>query len=294
MPILSIIVPVYNAEKTIKKCLDSILSQTLKDIEIILVNDFSNDKTIEIIENYKDERIVLINNEENKKTGLSRNIGLSKANGKYIGFVDNDDWVDEDYFEKMINEIEKNQDDICVTLKIKNHTNKKIKPHLSLNKDLKEVVFVERTAPWAKIFKKDFLIENNILFDNHRGEDIYPAFLSAYLTDKICSIKNSNYNCNIRINSVSHKKINEEDLEEIRVYKKILSKVNDKYWLKLIKKRAFISFEFLYNCADKNLKKELIKEFELTFNKKFSNKEYLFFKISRKIYQIKTFLRALV
>ncbi len=101
---VSIIVPVYNVEKYLDKCLQSLINQTLKDIEIICVNDGSTDNSLEILERYakKDSRIIIIN-QENQGLSGARNSGLKKANGEYIGFVDSDDWVDLNFFEKLYN-----------------------------------------------------------------------------------------------------------------------------------------------------------------------------------------------
>lgn len=111
-PIVSIIVPVYNGEKTIKKCLDSILAQTLKEIEIIVINDNSSDSTLQILKSYKKE-IVLINNDKNVGPAESRNKGLAKAKGKYIGFVDSDDYIDRDMYKTMVDNMNDDTDLVC-------------------------------------------------------------------------------------------------------------------------------------------------------------------------------------
>lgn len=97
---VSIIVPVYNGEKLLKRCLKSLLNQTLQDIEIICVNDGSTDNSVKIIKKYLDSRLKLINNNINSGLSVSRNKGMEIATGEYVGFVDCDDWVDNDYFEK--------------------------------------------------------------------------------------------------------------------------------------------------------------------------------------------------
>ena len=86
---LSIIIPVYNAEKYLKTCLDSILNQTYKDIEVICVNDCSKDDSLKILEEYarKDKRVQIINNETNLGPGANRNIGIKRARGKYLTFI---------------------------------------------------------------------------------------------------------------------------------------------------------------------------------------------------------------
>ncbi len=101
-PKVSIIVPVYNAENYLSRCLDSLLSQKLKDIEIIAVNDGSTDRSLDLLRKYKkqDSRIVVIDN-QNSGVSSARNTGLSAARGEYIGFVDADDWVDLDMYKEM-------------------------------------------------------------------------------------------------------------------------------------------------------------------------------------------------
>ena len=102
---VSVIIPVYNAEKYLKKCLDSVINQTLPDIEIICVNDCSKDSSLNILKEYslKDERIKIIDCEQNGGESVARNIGIDNASGDYLAFVDNDDVIDLDFFEKLYN-----------------------------------------------------------------------------------------------------------------------------------------------------------------------------------------------
>lgn len=112
---VSIIVPVYNVEKYIDRCLNSLVNQTLKEIEIIIVNDNTPDNSMKICEEYakRDNRIKIYNKEQNEGLGLTRNYGIKKANGEYIAFVDSDDYVDNDFYEKLYNKIIKTNSDIC-------------------------------------------------------------------------------------------------------------------------------------------------------------------------------------
>ena len=103
-PIVSVIVPAYNASKTIRKCLDSLINQTLKDIEIIVINDCSQDDTANIIKN-EYPQVVFVDNEVNCGPSISRNKGLEIAKGKYIGFVDSDDYVNLQMYEKMVEQM---------------------------------------------------------------------------------------------------------------------------------------------------------------------------------------------
>jgi len=111
---VSVIVPVYNVEKYLGKCLDSLIGQTLKDIEIICINDGSTDNSLSILEKYakQDSRIKIIN-QENQGIANTRNKSIKLAQGEYIGFVDSDDWVSCDFFEKLYNAALKYEADIA-------------------------------------------------------------------------------------------------------------------------------------------------------------------------------------
>ncbi len=113
-PLVSVIVPVYKVEKYINKCLDSILSQTYRNIEIILVDDGSPDRCPEICDEYarKDNRVKVIH-KENGGVSSARNRGIEESNGEYITFVDADDWIEPDMYEKMVkNLIDSNADSV--------------------------------------------------------------------------------------------------------------------------------------------------------------------------------------
>lgn len=99
---ISIIIPVYNLEDYIKKCLDSVFAQTYKNIEVIIVNDYSTDKSIDIINNYKDDRLKIINHDTNKGAGWARRTGIEQATGDYVITVDGDDWLSSDFIEKLV------------------------------------------------------------------------------------------------------------------------------------------------------------------------------------------------
>ena len=135
---ISVVIPVYNVEPFIKQCLDSLINQTLKEIEIILVDDCSTDSSGEICDEYaaKDNRVVVIHNKKNIRQGLSRNKGIEIAKGEYIGFVDPDDWVDLDFFEKLYNTAKKNNSDIVKTEPIRVNSDGSQELNTSLNKTI--------------------------------------------------------------------------------------------------------------------------------------------------------------
>lgn len=102
-PKVSVIIPVYNTEKYLSRCLDSVLSNTYKNLEVICINDGSTDNSINILDNYKasDERVIVIN-QKNSGVSAARNAGLNAATGEYIAFIDSDDWVHPQYFEILL------------------------------------------------------------------------------------------------------------------------------------------------------------------------------------------------
>ena len=115
-PKISVIVSVYNTEKYIEKCLDSLMNQTYNNMEIVVINDCSTDGSLKILKKYakKYNNIILIENKENKGLSYSRNVGLEKATGEYIGYIDSDDYVDHDYYEKMMKAIKKEKSEIAI------------------------------------------------------------------------------------------------------------------------------------------------------------------------------------
>ena len=167
---VSVIVPVYNTSKYLRRCLDSLVNQTLKDIEIIIINDRSTDNSKDIIEEYKNNysNIKVIHNKTNKGIGYNRNLGIKEASGKYISFIDSDDWVSLDMYEKMYNKASKDKNDlvICNYYKMleENDVVRKIECDyfISERKDtnLEEtpsLINEVNLAPWNKLYKKELL-----------------------------------------------------------------------------------------------------------------------------------------
>lgn len=115
MPKVSIIIPVYNVEKYLRQCLDSVVNQTLTDIEIICVNDCSPDNSLSILKEYaeNDNRIKIIDLKENVGLGQARNIAMQQATGEYIMFVDSDDWLELVACKKAYDRINTNESDVC-------------------------------------------------------------------------------------------------------------------------------------------------------------------------------------
>ena len=213
---ISIIIPVYNSEKYIEKCLNSILKQKYTNYEIIIVNDGSKDNSQVIIDefvnNYPEKIKAFL--QENKGVSVTRNEAILKATGDYIMFVDNDDFLDDDYLETYINEVETNDYDIVLG-GYKRVTNEKILKKVILNDDewAKFVVM----APWAKLYKTSFLVENNTVFlKNNIGEDVYFNLKAVLMTDKIKIINYAGYNWFFNTESVSN--TNQKNIKNLSVY----------------------------------------------------------------------------
>lgn len=211
MPKITVIIPVYNSEMYLENCLKSVVSQTLKDIEIICVNDCSKDNSWNIVKKFadNDERFVLIENSENKKQGYCRNIGINKAKSDYIHFLDSDDWLaDNNFYQTVYEELSHNDIDIFVFNDYEYHEDKNI---LVEDEKLKRFPFIYNSfdinndsdvitsdikltgMAWDKIYKRDFLIKNNIIFaEGMFWEDILFNFLLKISSPKI-KIKDEKY-----------------------------------------------------------------------------------------------------
>lgn len=202
---LSIIIPVYNLEQYIEKCLNSILAQSFNDYEIICINDGSTDNSLEILNRYKDKIVII--DKENEGSGVARNVGIDKAKGEYIFFVDGDDWLEDNCLEKMVNEADKLNTDILIfgglsyySDKGKNGGYSKDKlPKKYLNKifsanDIKNDIFKFPSTIWTKLYKREFLLKNNIRFQNIKvGQDQLPFFHSMITAERIAILAENLY-----------------------------------------------------------------------------------------------------
>lgn len=172
---VSIIIPIYNVEKYLRECLDSVINQTLKDIEIICVNDGSTDCSLEIIKEYasKDNRIKVIN-KQNSGYGASMNMGLEAATADYIGIVESDDIAKPEMFEELYNLITKNECEIAKSnfYLYFSSPHKLIQENIIKDKIANKVTNAKETncifdfppSIWSALYKREFLTKNNIKF----------------------------------------------------------------------------------------------------------------------------------
>jgi glycosyltransferase involved in cell wall biosynthesis len=226
---ISVIIPVYNVAPYIRKCLDSVINQTYKNLEIILVNDGSTDKSGSICDEYKatDKRIQVFS-KKNGGVSSAKNIGLNNATGKYIGFVDSDDWVEPDMYENMYNAAEKNNVQISVCGYYKN--NNVIKNKTTISQDiittenmllypLKRDYYMGFCGyTWNKLFLADVMLK----FDEsiHYGEDVLLYSQIVLKGDCIGTfIDKPLYHYRQRNDSIANSKSIETKKDILKVYK---------------------------------------------------------------------------
>ena len=204
---VSVIIPVYNTEKYLEKCLESVCNQTLSDIEIICINDCSTDNSCEILNRCaaNDERIKIINFPENRGAAAARNAGIDAATGEYIGFVDSDDYIDLNFYEKLyIGATTSNADIVKSNLKYTGWNTPSSGSYYNLN-DVKKSKYKFNHVPTA-IFKRSLLLQNNIFFPENSecAEDSVFEILAASACNKIEIVEDVCYYYVFRQNSLNH------------------------------------------------------------------------------------------
>ena len=200
-PKVSVIIPVYNTEKYLRQCLDSVVNQTLKEIEIICVDDGSTDSSLEILKEYakKDNRFIILT-QENLHAGVARNAGLTVAKGEYVSFLDSDDWFELDMLLEMVTNIEKEKSEICccqyknintITGEIEGFRgiNINCKPNSIVTYNKKDytnnLYSISNPMPWNKMFSHKFIRDNSIRFQSLiSSNDIYFSMLSMSFCNK--------------------------------------------------------------------------------------------------------------
>lgn len=215
-PLASVIVPVYNVSKYIEQCLQSLLLQTMKEIEIIVVDDCGTDDSIKKAEKLakKDKRIKIIHNKNNQGLAESRNIGLKHVKSKYVAFLDSDDWVDDDFIEKLYNACEKEKADIAVSdvIYYYNQT-KQMRGWVSTwnFKSGKKVVLdpinkqynIYACACWNKLYNTELFTKFSLEFPKGLYiEDVPITFMTSMLANKIVLVEDTKLYYRMRDDSI--------------------------------------------------------------------------------------------
>ena len=278
---ISIIVPIYNSEKDLDQCIESIVNQTYKNLEIILVNDGSTDNSVNICKKWEsnDSRIVLID-KQNEGVAKARNDGLKRATGNYIGFVDHDDFIDSNMYEIMLEDMLEHNADIvmCSSTGIyeDGSTIKGYPSYKSFEIDKKELIKrmqsyekIFCSSVWSKLYKREVIGELEFDTEIILGDDYYFNGIAYTNIDKLYYDERSLYNYRIREGSISRRKVDKHFFDKYLV----MDKLSDYYEKNNIGKsedfdemRFGISYEILYGLyvygGDRKTKKEWKKIFK--------------------------------
>lgn len=282
---VSIIIPVYNAEKYLYKCIHSVINQTYKDIEIIIINDGSTDSSLLICRKFEknDSRIRIIN-KKNEGVSKARNIGIDYAKGKYIAFIDADDYIEKNMIENMFNRITKENADmiLCNYTNVNNEEKKLIKYNLkqvvtgceNINNNI-IIPLIERDknekkhkiegfrSPWGKLFNKDIIDKFKLRFNEKMsiGEDF------------IFNLQFMSHSHALTFDEASYYYYVTNSNSALMKYKK---NCWEKYYRPIIiNLNQFLKDNMLYNQAELRVFKLIIKYFFIClYNEKKSDKFY--------------------
>ena len=279
---VSIIVPAYNVEDYIQKCLESLVNQTLQDIEILVVNDGSTDQTKSRIEKFMLAYPEKIKYLEKTNGGLSdaRNYGLPSANGKYIGFVDSDDYVEPTMFEEMFNKAEEENSDMVECDFIWEYPNKKRVDTGKIYEGKKEAFVYARVVAWNKLIKRETLEKANIKFPKGlRYEDTEFFYKLLPSLEKISFIKKPLVHYIQRSNSIANTQ-NERVKEIFEIWDNIFKFYKENNLFEEYKNEIEYTYSRFLLCSsllrivkvgDKKTRKELEKRTWEELNSNFPN-----------------------
>lgn len=223
---ISVILPVYNSEKYLRECLDSLVNQTFKDIEILCIDDGSSDSSLEILKEYEkaDNRITVIS-QENQGVAKTRNDGLNLVRGNYVYFMDADDELDKNAFKKLHDNLISNGSDFCIMKTVfvngeegykfpafdldKEFSNVNFDKFTFTYKDVKTHVLNDLFAPWLKMYEREFLVNGNFTFPDIKSYSDAPFHVKTMLeAEKISFIPEYLYRYRENADSLVHSSSN--------------------------------------------------------------------------------------
>lgn len=247
---VSVIVPVYNVEKYIDRCLSSLVNQSFKDYEIIVVNDGSPDNSQKIIDSYVDRYPNLVKSviKKNGGQGSARNLGIDLSKGKYVMFVDSDDYVEITMIEKLYKKVVEDDCEIVICNNYIEYENgnkvEDFDESIYLNEE--NTYLFSKPAVWNKIFLKDLIIKNKIKFREKLWYEDFDFTVNIYgLTKKIGFVSQPLYNYIIREGSTMNNSNIQRNLEIIMAFDEIIKfykskKIYEKYY-------KYLEFLAIYN-----------------------------------------------
>lgn len=279
--LISVIVPFYNGEKYLKECIDSILNQDYKKLEILLVNDGSKDITINLLREYeeKDKRVILIN-QKNAGVSSARNSALDKATGKYICLIDQDDYIDKDYISYFYKLIKENNADIALTpMPYKTNENNKLKKQdiikdnieiWSGDKATEEMLYYNLViAPWNKMISKEIIDQYQIRFNpSFFGGEGFSFSIDCFQRSKKVVIghrKVYNYRVDNPNSGMTkfNMKVIDSSIESQKYIKENLVNKSEK----LLKACKYANWHTYYDCLNTMVGCKVTKKYPETYNK---------------------------
>ena len=279
---VSIIVPIYNVEKYLPKCLDSLVNQTLDDIEIILVNDGSTDNSGIIAKQYYENHKNKIKYLEKENGGLSdaRNFGIPYATGEYIAFLDSDDYIEIDSYKQMYEKAKEEDADYIECDFIWEYPNKQIiDKRLSYN-NKQEMLTNVRVVAWNKLIKREIIIKNNLKFPKGlRYEDIEFTYKLIPLLNKVSYIDNPFIHYVQRNNSIANVQNEKtadifailENVEKYYIEKNLYNEYKDQLEYNYARYLLCSSLKRICKVENKEKRKDLINKTWNELNTKYPN-----------------------
>lgn len=275
-PKISAVIPLYNAEKYIGACIRSILVQTMKDIEIIVVDDCGTDHSVEIVREMMaapdGARIRLVSLEKNSRAGIARNTGLAQAAGEFVIFIDSDDEIEPEMFETMYATAVKEGSDVCLCDAAKILPDGKILRMGHLEDAAGEVTEEKRrrlltsyvTAMWTMLCRRTFLLDNEIYFTPEKYEDSFFVPLVFLYADSISYVKEPFYRYFVRSNSIVTTVDDTKYQQKVSLFDNLLSVIKqrglyEKYreeWDYVYLKKAYLvpTFNYILNSTRPSVK----------------------------------------
>lgn len=289
---VSVILPIYNVENYLEKCLSSVINQTYKNLEIICVNDCSPDNSLNIIKSFQqlDSRIILVDRKQNGGLSAARNSGLDVAKGEYIYFLDSDDYIDKDYIEKMVNAAIRSGAEVVLNTSIKAETKEKSSQHFKGRTyndishefiDAKPAILNIIWNTWAHLWKKSFLDKINARFpEGYIIEDQYFQAITYIHLKKIYVIRESLYHYIIRETSIIGKLKSDSFYTNLKILNKIFDYYEDNNLFGTLKNVRMITDWILPEYNDK--RKEQLEELKKYFTRieRFVNQNQTIYKKS--------------
>ncbi|MGG3383611.1 glycosyltransferase [Heyndrickxia faecalis] len=283
--LVTIVVPIYNSEKFLSRCLKSIQNQTYKNIEVIMVNDGSQDNSLKICLEFanKDSRFTVIN-KENGGVSSARNVGIEKANGEYINFIDPDDWIDNAMIERLYSTIKKYNSDISICNYVKEYVYNDEQKQLinvdrliktydriqALNEMLKPNSF--KGFVWNKLFSLNLIKENKIKFDENINfcEDLLFCCETMLKAKKIVYDNSPFYHYFIHSNNITSG-FNIKKISSLDAIEKIINLL-DKSGVSILKKTYItyymhMNISLLLNSIKINANKNVINQLKMNLFK---------------------------